>query len=208
MKNNRDQWLKWAREIHALAHLSLDYEKNPFQRQNWERIKEISMEILASYGNLPTATVKDLFDCEVGYPTAKLDSRAVIVEEGKILLVKEKASGLWSLPGGFVDVNESVKSNAEKEAWEESGLRVKAIGLLAVHERHRQDKPPLAFGVIQCFVYCQVLGGEFEDNLETEASAYFSLDELPPLSLGRNTKEEIRYCLEAVKEGRWLEKVD
>lgn len=65
--------------------------------------------------------VKELFCDEVGYQTPKLDTRVAIFREDKILLVKEN-NGTWSLPGGWVDVNVSVKENTIKEVKEEAGL--------------------------------------------------------------------------------------
>ena len=75
--------------------------------------------------------VKNLFCSEAGYQTPKLDTRAAIFKEDKILLVKEM-NGTWALPGGWVDVGLSVKENVIKEAKEEAGLDVTADMIIAV----------------------------------------------------------------------------
>ena len=103
----KEQWLEWAIELQSLAQAGLTYGKDIFDRERYERIREISAEIMAYKTDIPVQKVKDLFCNETGYQTPKLDTRAAIFQNGKILLVKEN-SGKWSLPGGWVDVNVSV----------------------------------------------------------------------------------------------------
>ena len=110
----KEQWLEWAIELQSLAQAGLTYGKDIFDRERYERIREISAEIMAYKTDIPVQKVKDLFCNETGYQTPKLDTRAAIFQNGKILLVKEN-SGKWSLPGGWVDVNVSVKENTIKE---------------------------------------------------------------------------------------------
>ena len=100
----KEQWLEWAIELQSLAQAGLTYGKDIFDRERYERIREISAEIMAYKTDIPVQKVKDLFCNETGYQTPKLDTRAAIFQNGKILLVKEN-SGKWSLPGGWVDVN-------------------------------------------------------------------------------------------------------
>ena len=104
----KEQWLEWAIELQSLAQAGLTYGKDIFDRERYERIREISAEIMAYKTDIPVQKVKDLFCNETGYQTPKLDTRAAIFQNGKILLVKEN-SGKWSLPGGWVDVNVSKK---------------------------------------------------------------------------------------------------
>lgn len=95
----KEQWLEWAIELQSLAQAGLTYGKDIFDRERYERIREISAEIMAYKTDIPVQKVKDLFCNETGYQTPKLDTRAAIFQNGKILLVKEN-SGKWSLPGG------------------------------------------------------------------------------------------------------------
>ena len=115
-----ENWLKWAIEIQSLAQTGLAYTKDIFDKERYERLREISAEMLAEKTGVSTEKVQDLFCNETGYQTPKLDTRAAIFEDNKILLVHEN-NGTWSLPGGWCDVLESVKSNTEKEVREESG---------------------------------------------------------------------------------------
>ena len=141
------KWLEWAIELQSLAQAGLTYGKDIYDKERYERIRDISAEIVSNYTDIEIEKVKDLFCNEVGYQTPKLDTRAAIFEEGKILLVREN-NGKWSLPGGWVDVNVSVKENTIKEVKEESGLDVSADKIIAVQDRAKHNLPVYAYGVL------------------------------------------------------------
>lgn len=180
----------------------MTYSKDCYDIERFERIREIAAEMVAYKTEIPLNKVKDLFCNETGFQTPKIDTRAAIFKENKILLVKE-TSGTWSLPGGWCDVMESVKSNTEKEVWEEAGLKAEAVKLIAIQDRNKHNVPPYAYGIMKVFFLCIVSGGEFQENIETTASEYFALDELPELSLEKNTKEQIQMCFEAYADPNW-----
>ncbi|HIR90045.1 MAG TPA: NUDIX hydrolase [Candidatus Fimimorpha faecalis] len=197
-----EKWLEWAKELQFLAQAGLTYSKDCYDIERFERIREIAAEMVAYKTEIPLNKVKDLFCNETGFQTPKIDTRAAIFKENKILLVKE-TSGTWSLPGGWCDVMESVKSNTEKEVWEEAGLKAEAVKLIAIQDRNKHNVPPYAYGIMKVFFLCIVSGGEFQENIETTASEYFALDELPELSLEKNTKEQIQMCFEAYADPNW-----
>jgi len=202
-----EKWLEWAVELQALAQTGLTYTDNPFERERYGRIREIAAEMLACKSEIPLEKVKDLFCSDSGYQTPKLDTRAAIFEDGKILLVRE-GSGNWSLPGGWVDVNVSVAENAVKEVREEAGLDVSADLVIAVQDRDKHNLPVYAWKVCKIFVLCTKLGGSFRENLETTESRYFALDELPPLAEAKNTAAQIAMCFEAYRSPNWKTRID
>ena len=102
-----ERWLKWAMEIQSLAQSGLAYTQNKYDIERYERLREISAEILSEKTSLNLDKVKNLFCNEKGYQTPKLDTRAAIFKGNKILLVHEN-NGTWALPGGWCDVLESV----------------------------------------------------------------------------------------------------
>ena len=116
-----DKWLDLAIRIQSLAQSGLAYCRDPYDKERYEELRSISAEMLADRTGLPVGHVRDVFCCETGYQTPKVDTRAAIIENGKILLVHEK-NGTWALPGGWCDVDQSVASNALKEVKEEAGL--------------------------------------------------------------------------------------
>ena len=198
----KEQWLEWAIELQSLAQAGLTYGKDIFDRERYERIREISAEIMAYKTDIPVQKVKDLFCNETGYQTPKLDTRAAIFQNGKILLVKEN-SGKWSLPGGWVDVNVSVKENAIKEVKEEAGLDVTADKVIAIQDRSKHNLPVYAYGVCKIFVLCTIIGGAFKENIETTGFAYFSENELPELATEKNNEEQVKMCFEAYRTKNW-----
>lgn len=151
--------------------------------------------------------VKDLFCNEEGFQTPKLDTRAAIFKDNRILLVKEK-NGTWSLPGGWVDVNQTIKSNTIKEVKEEAGLDVEATRIIAVQDRNLHNLPPYAYNVCKVFVLCEAQSGDFQPNIETIESGYFSLDEIPPLAEEKNNKEQIEMCFAAYQDKDWVVQFD
>lgn len=194
--------LDWAIELQSIAQGGLYYCKDKFDIERFERVREISAEMISLQSDIPLEKVKNLFCNEIGYQTPKLDTRAAIFKENKILLVQEN-NGTWSLPGGWVDVDLSVKENTIKEVKEEAGLNVTADMIIAVQDREKHNLPVYAYKVCKVFVLCSLIDGEFQENIETIKSDYFSLDNLPLLATEKNNEEQIKMCFEAYKSINW-----
>ena len=201
MENN-ECWLQWAIELQSLAQAGLTYGKDEYDKERYERIRDISAEMIARKSDISIEKVIDLFCNESGYQTPKIDTRAAIFENGKILLVRE-TNGKWSLPGGWVDVNVSVGDNVVKEVKEESGLDVKVDKVIAIQDRAKHNLPVYAYGVCKVFAQCSVIGGSFEPNIETTEFRYFTEDDLPELATEKNNEEQIMMCFSAYHSKDW-----
>lgn len=202
MKHN-EKWLQWAVELQSLAQAGIFYGKDKYDIERYERIREISAEMISFQSEIPVDKIKDLFCNEIGYQTPKIDTRAAIFKDNKILLVKEN-NGTWSLPGGWVDVNVSVKENTIKEVKEEAGLNVSADFVIAIQDREKHNLPIYAYKVCKIFIMCSILGGTFEENIETTESQYFGKDELPEkLATEKNTIDQIMLCFQAYNTEHW-----
>ena len=197
-----EKWLQWAVELQSLAQAGLMYGKDIYDKERYERIRDISAEMLSYKTDISLEKIKDLFCNEVGYQTPKLDTRAAIFKDNKILLVKEN-NGKWSLPGGWVDVNVSVKENTIKEVKEEAGLDVSADRIIAVQDRAKHNLPVYAYGVCKIFVLCSIIGGKFEENIETIGFEYFTEDNIPELATEKNNEEQIKMCFHAYRAENW-----
>ena len=195
-------WLNTAIELQSLAQAGLTYGKDVYDKERYERIREISAEMVANMSQMPLQKVKDLFCCESGYQTPQIDTRAAIFKNGKILLVHEN-NGTWSLPGGWCDVNVSVGENTVKEVREEAGLEVKTDKIIAVQDRAKHNLPLYAYSVCKIFVQCSVIGGKFKENIETTEYKYFAKDELPLLAEEKNNEEQIKMCFDAYYDENW-----
>lgn len=200
--NQNETWLQWAVELQSLAQAGLCYGKDKYDLERYERIREIAAEMIHHKTDIKPEKIKDLFCNETGYQTPKLDSRAAIFLDDKILLVKED-NGKWSLPGGWVDVNVSVKENTIKEAKEEAGLDVIPDLVIAVQDREKHNVPIYAYKICKVFVLCTLIGGSFQENSETTDSGYFGLDELPELAEDKTNEEQVRMCFDAYHAPNW-----
>ena len=204
MNNNflKEPWLKWAIEIQSIAQIGLTYTKDEYDKERYEQLRNIASEMLSYKTDIPVDKVKNLFCNEEGYQTPKLDTRAAIFKDDKILLVHEK-NGFWSLPGGWVDVLESIKSNTIKEVKEEAGLDVVGKKVIAIQDRNKHNTPIYPYGVCKIFVECEVMGGEFVENIETVEIGYFSIDNLPKLAEEKCTPKQVEMCFEAKNNKNW-----
>lgn len=201
-------WLDWIVELQSLAQAGLAYSQDKYDLERFTRIQEITVEMLARQTSLPVTKVYDLFANERGYRTPKIDTRAAIFENDKILLVQED-NHIWSLPGGWCEVYLSVKENLIKEVKEEAGLDVEVKRLIALQDREKHNCPVYANKVCKIFALCENLGGQFVANTETLSSGYFSLDDLPILATEKNTYEQIEMCFAAYQaKEKWQTLID
>lgn len=204
----RDRWVDWAVEIQALAQAGLTYGKDPYDLERYTRLREIAAEMIACKAEISFEKAKELFCSETGYQTPKVDTRAAVFQDGRLLLVHE-SNGTWSLPGGWCDVDQSVAENTVKETLAQAGLRVRADRLIAVQDRNRRNPPRYAYGVVKIFVLCTILGGSFQENLETTESRWFSRDALPEnLAEEKVTREQLLMCFDAKDDPNWQPVLD
>src|SRR6516162_10082501 len=191
------KWVGWARKLQAIAQTGLHFTESEYDRQRYQTILDLSVEIFSEYSGEPASVVNRLFENQTGYATPKVDVRGVVFRNKTLLLVRERADGLWTLPGGWADVNDAPSEAVEREIREESGFNAKAERLLAVFDRskHPHD-PPFPFHVYKLFIGCRLEGGKSKPTLETSAADFFAQDEIPPLSTSRVTPEQISFCFE------------
>ncbi|MEH7579077.1 NUDIX hydrolase [Priestia megaterium] len=185
------KWLDWAKQLQSLAQAGLAYSKDIYDVERFELIRNISVEMLSQQTGMEMTVIKDLFASETGYATPKVDIRAVIFKDNKILMVKENSDGSWALPGGWADIGLTPSEVAVKEVKEESGFDVKAVKLLAVMDMKCHPHPPSPFHIYKMFIQCEIIGGQPMKGLETSAVEFFSENKLPPLSIARNTQSQI-----------------
>ena len=202
-----DVWKKWAQELQFLAQCSLAYSKDKFDRERSERIRDIACEMLSYKYDLPIEKIKMDFASEIGYQTPKVETRAAIIKDDKILLVKEQLDGKWALPGGYQDVNVSIRENVIKEASEEAGAVVQPLKVVAVLDYNRHHHVNFPLGMVKIFVLCEYINHSFNENTETLGAEFYSLDDLPELSLTRTTKKQLEMCFECYKDPQNLDTI-
>ena len=191
MSQNDLNWLKWITEIQAISQNGLAYSSNEFDKERYLRLRDLSAEFMASCSEHSVDSLKQLFALEQGYATPKIDIRAFILKENKLLLVKERADDLWTLPGGWADVNESPSEAVVRETKEETGFNVKVLRLLALWDKQKHDHPLQWPHTYKCFFYCELLSGVATENLEISAIDFFDMNHLPALSTPRVTEKQL-----------------
>ena len=193
--------MEWAKQLQALSQNGLTYAKNPFDRERYEQIQHIAAEMLAEKAGAKSEDVLDLFSREKDYATPKVDVRAAVFKDGKILLVKERSDGKWSVPGGWADVTESPSESVEREVREESGFHVKAKRLAAVYDRDKHPhKPLMHYHIYKLFFICEITGGRAATSSETEQVAFFEENDLPELSITKILPEQIAKMFEYYRQ--------
>ncbi|SNX68615.1 ADP-ribose pyrophosphatase YjhB (NUDIX family) [Bacillus oleivorans] len=194
-----EQWLKWAKQLQAIAQAGLAYSKDVFDIERFKMIRIISLDIMAHHTDMEIKKIKDLFANDTGYPTPKVDVRAAVFYSDQILMVQEKSDGKWSLPGGWADIGYTPAEIAVKEVKEETGFDVKPVKLIAVFDKKCHPHPPSPFHVYKMMFQCELLGGKAKDSIETSDVRFFSENQLPPLSIHRITKEQIELAFYHLK---------
>ena len=189
-------WIDWVEKIRAIAQTGIAYsegdERAKFDLERYHQLRTIAHEMTALLTEAPRSKVDNYFLPDKGYTTPKLDLRAGVFEDGKILLVKERSDGCWALPGGWADVCEPPSAGVEREVLEESGYRARARKLVAVRDVHRHAYHPRnPHHIYKMLFLCQLEGGEARSNIEISDIDFFPLDQLPELSGGRTIAEDI-----------------
>ena len=195
------QWLEWAKRLQAITQNGLAYADNPFDVERYEAVRAIAVEMLAAQTGIEPARLGKLFAAEQGYATPKLDSRGAVFRDGKILLVRERSDGRWTLPGGWVDLYDVPSLSVEREVLEESGFRTRAVKLLALWDREQHGHPPLAYHIYKLVFLCELLEDEpvsgFQtNNTETNGVDFFARNAIPPLSKTRIMPAQIERLFE------------
>lgn len=190
-----ERWYEWAQTIQSIAQAGLEYSRDPFDRDRFQQLRQLSVEIVAEHTELTTETVTGLFANETGYQTPKVDVRAAVPNEGTVLFVQE-IDGKWALPGGWAEPMLSLKENARKEVLEESGLRVEPASIIAILDRNRHVDDDYPYSVYKVFIACKLLGGNFVPNLETNDARFFGRHEIPELSQTRTTLAQVMMCFD------------
>lgn len=202
--------LRWARELQAVAQTGLAYEEpSVYDRGRYEQLRRVAAEMLAAADGSDPVVLDGELARETGHATPKLDVRGVAFRDDGILLVRERADGLWTLPGGWADVGESPSEAAVRELREESGFAARAVRLLALYDRDRHDHPPHPWHTWKVLILCELLDEpQAPLGSETDAAGFFALDRLPPLSRARVTERQLARLFEHRAHPEWPADLD
>lgn len=187
------KWLDWTQRLQAIAQIGLAYSESPYDRERYEQIRDLAVEMAATQTGDDADMIRALFRHDQGYMTPKVDVRGVVFKDDALLLVQEKTdSNRWTLPGGWADVGDTPAEAVEREIREESGYEARAVKLLAFYDRARHDHPPFPFYSYKVFFLCELTGGAATTNHETSAVGWFREEALPEeLSVARVNRTQL-----------------
>jgi ADP-ribose pyrophosphatase YjhB (NUDIX family) len=189
----KDSRLEHFRSLQALSRTGLHFCKDEYDRQRYEAIERIASELLATGAGADPVELRAEWSREGGYVTPKVEVRGAVFRpaDGKVLLVRETMDGLWTLPGGWADVNDSPSGAVRKEIEQESGFRVRVVKLAALYDRNAHGHTPSLHHSWKAFFLCEIEGGEARGSYETDGVEFFDPDDLPPMSIGRCTPQQV-----------------
>ena len=132
-------------------------------------------------------------------PQALVGVGALIVQNGRVVLIKRGKApllGEWSIPGGLLELGETTRQGAEREAVEETGLVVRATELLGVFDRIVPDGDRTLYHYVLIDFLCEVVSGELKASGDAADARWFTREEVSGLALPEDTREVIRLALE------------
>lgn len=189
-----------AIELVAMSQNGLTYATDRYDISRYHRLREMSAEVLSLVGDDDADVFHRALLAEAGHATPKVDVRAALFEGDAVLLVREAHDGRWTLPGGWADALDAPTRAAAREFAEEAGLRVRMSKLAAVHDGTRRNAHRAGGSGTPWHVYKLMFVAERLDDAvpqagldgETTDVSFFGLDDLPDLSTGRTTVEQLQ----------------
>jgi ADP-ribose pyrophosphatase YjhB (NUDIX family) len=185
-------------KLSALAQDGLTYGADAYDLDRYRQISRLAVELLAALSGRPADELAIELGRDSGYATPKVDVRGAIFDDReRVLLMREKTDGRWSLPGGWADPGDAPSAAVTREILEETGYHSSAVKLIACWDREvQQNPPPLAVHVYKLFFLCRSDGTlQPPAALETLDVGWFAIGEIPPLSLGRVNHRQLERAL-------------
>ena len=197
---NSNTWTSIAQRIQAIGQTGLTYALNPHDVERYRELSAIAASMIAGPEPENIVLAKRLFASDHGYATPKVDVRAAVLRNDRLLLVRELDDGGWTLPGGWAEVGQSPAESVEREVREESGYIVKAVKLLACWDRNKHPHPSIPFHAYKLVFRCELLGGVPNTSSETTEVGFFAEDQIPALSVTRTLPEQIRFVFQSLRD--------
>jgi ADP-ribose pyrophosphatase YjhB (NUDIX family) len=182
-----------ADELRAISLLGLRYTTNDFDRDRYRRVQDASARIIAALEGTSVAAILERFQENLDHISPLAGAEALVVRDGRILLIQRTDSGLWAMPGGLVEIGETLADAAVRELREDTGLRGRIIRLLAVFDSLRWDMRTK----VQLYASVFLVEAEAAPVSTTEARAvgFFASDDLPPLDPGHAQRVPVVFQL-------------
>lgn len=192
--------LNTIKQIKAISETGLVYATDPYARERYEELKQISLKLMAHMADSSIEVLQDFFMPEKDYPTPKVDVRGFVLnDKDEILMAKESVDSKWTIPGGWADIGNTPSEIAVKEIQEETGIETEAVRLLAVYDKQVHPHPPEPYYIYKLIFLCRIVGGELKAGFDMLGADFFSLDNLPELSTDRILEDQLKHLFKLTK---------
>nr|WP_299072186.1 NUDIX hydrolase [uncultured Allomuricauda sp.] len=192
--------LNTIKQIKAISETGLVYATDPYARERYEELKQISLKLMAHMADSSIEVLQDFFMPEKDYPTPKVDVRGFVLnDKDEILMAKESVDDKWTIPGGWADIGNTPSEIAVKEIHEETGMETEAVRLLAVYDKQVHPHPPEPYYIYKLIFLCRIVGGELKAGFDMLGADFFSLDNLPELSTDRILEDQLKHLFKLTK---------
>jgi ADP-ribose pyrophosphatase YjhB (NUDIX family) len=185
-------------KLAALAQDGLAYAAGEYDLDRYQQVSRLAAELLSVLAGRPAGELRLELGRDSGYATPKIDVRGALFDrQERVLLMREKTDGRWSLPGGWADPGDSPSAAVTREILEETGYHSAPVKLIACWDRDLQgNPPPLPVHVYKLFFLCRRDGAvQPPAALETLDVGWFGVRAAPPLSLGRVNHRQLERAL-------------
>ncbi|WP_190810120.1 NUDIX hydrolase N-terminal domain-containing protein [Flagellimonas sp. S3867] len=192
--------LNLIKRIKAISEIGLVYAQDPYDRERYEELQQISLNLMSNIGDTAIEVLQEFFMPQDDYPTPKVDVRGFVLnEKDEILMAKESIDGKWTIPGGWADIGSTPSEIAIKEIEEETGLKVEVVKLLAVYDKQVHPHPPEPYYIYKLNFFCKIVGGELKPGFDMLGAEFFALDSLPELSEERILESQLKHLFQLAK---------
>lgn len=187
-----NELLTYAKRLQALASTGLAYSKDVFDIERFEEINKIAAQIMSAQFSVPVTRIGELAADAKAHPTPRVDVRGAVIENNRILLVKERNNDRWTLPGGFAEIGFSPAENVVKEIKEEACIDVQVKRIYSLRHKAKGPFLPDVRDFYKIYFLCERIGEETPTpGPETSAAEFFAIDSLPNLCTDRTVEDDI-----------------
>ncbi|NUM43429.1 MAG: NUDIX hydrolase N-terminal domain-containing protein [Anaerolineales bacterium] len=169
-----------ADKLRAIANMGLRYAQDEYDVERYQKILLASAEIVAALEQGSPEEVLENYQDDLDHISPHAGAEAALFRDGKLLLIQRRDSKKWAIPGGLVDIGETLAQAAQRELEEETGLCGTPTRLLGIFDSLRW-KAALRRQLYLAVFQVEVSGGNPVRTSEALDAAFFGEDELPPL---------------------------
>jgi ADP-ribose pyrophosphatase YjhB (NUDIX family) len=203
----KDELYLIADELRAVASVGLQFAEHGYDKERYERVLRASARLVSVVeGSLPEEIYAQ-YSGNMAHMSPVMCVEAVVMRGGQVLLIQRSDDHLWALPGGVAEIGESPAHAAERELWEEAGVRARADKLLGIFDsRHWPSRSRFQLYIATFLMETEDTPAlhapetlEFASGLSSFAEAldvkFFSEGQLPPLSPGHDSRVPFAFRL-------------